>query len=262
MSVLVSRHSNSSVSERMSPELQVFHRYEFKYLLNAETSELIENEVEQFMRYDGHVDPTMDNMYFVRSLYYDDPFSSAFYEKTDGVMIRQKFRIRTYGKTWNKNTPIFLESKGRHNERTYKHRIDIAHKDLEYLLLSQKSWDLLDLFPHSKLIQKFVFDTHRKKISPRVLVDYIRKPYVSDYDSNFRATFDRMIESRPSLDLFPSQENVSVKCYAGWTILEIKFDRRLPKWFHRILQNHEMRRLSVSKFCLGMEYCGIAEDKS
>ena len=52
------------------------------------------------------------------------------------------------------------------------------------------------------------------------------------------------------------------KCKAGYTILEVKFDRSIPPWFPRIIQNYDMQRLSVSKFVLGMEACNIAHDVS
>ena len=100
--------------------IQTFQRYEFKYLLNADMRKVIETEIQQFMNFDGFVHPELGNQYVVRSLYFDDPSSSAFFDKVDGVMIRQKYRIRTYNYEWHQGLPIFLESKGRHNERTYK----------------------------------------------------------------------------------------------------------------------------------------------
>jgi len=42
--------------------------------------------------------------------------------------------------------------------------------------------------------------------------------------------------------------------------LEVKFFRRIPPWFHRIIQAYDLRRLSISKFARGMEVCGFAED--
>jgi hypothetical protein len=242
---------------------QEFHRYEFKYLLNARVCQDIEREVKEFMSYDGHVDPDMDNMYLVRSLYFDDPMSTAFYEKTDGIMVRQKFRIRTYGHSFTDGMPLFLESKGRTNERTYKYRIAIAPEHLGKFFSSDQAWSLMDEYPDNELVEKFVFETHRRSLAPRVLVDYFRRPYVSDYDSNFRVTFDGKVTSTVSSELFPTLNQTNWHgCHTGWTILEVKFDRRLPKWFHRILQTYEMRRLSVSKFCLGMESCGVAVDLS
>ena len=244
-------------------QTQDFQRYEFKYLLNARIREEIENEIKEFMRFDGHVDPNLENMYHVRSLYFDDPSASAFHEKIDGVMIRQKFRIRTYGQEWTEGMPVFLESKGRHNERTYKHRVAISPQHIYKFLKSELTWGLLDIYPEKQLIEHFVFNTHRRNIAPLVLVDYLRRPYICDFDTNFRLTFDYLIKGARSSELFPAQDNAHwISCQPGWTILEVKFDQRVPKWFHRILQSHEMRRLSISKFCLGMESCGIAVDLS
>ena len=34
----------------------------------------------------------------------------------------------------------------------------------------------------------------------------------------------------------------------------------MPKWFHRIVQTYNLRRLSVSKFCVGMEKADLVEN--
>lgn len=242
---------------------QDFQRYEFKYLLNAGLREVVESEVRHFMRYDGYVHRALENAYYVRSLYFDDPWSTAFYEKTDGIMERRKFRLRTYGLEWTPSLPIFLEVKGRTNERTYKHRIAVPYEDLDLLTTPSRCWELAGHRKESGLLEGFIYETERRNISPRVLVDYLRRPYVSDYDSNFRLTFDSAVRACVSNSLFPSAEVTNWKeCVAGWTILEVKFDRRMPKWFHRILQNFELHRVSISKFCIGMKQCRIAKDLS
>ena len=51
-------------------------------------------------------------------------------------------------------------------------------------------------------MKEFVSDTMKKRISPVVLVDYLRRPYVSEYDMNFRVTFDSNIMAKPSKSLF------------------------------------------------------------
>ena len=45
----------------------------------------------------------------VRSLYFDDPNYVNYYEKIDGMKLRHKFRLRTYGKTCSQDVPIFLD---------------------------------------------------------------------------------------------------------------------------------------------------------
>ena len=48
---------------------------------------------------------------------------------------------------------------------------------------------------------------------------------------------------------------------AGFTILEVKFRHHLPSWFHRVIQTHELRRISISKIVSGMETLGLAYDE-
>ena len=111
--------------------------------------------------------------------------------------------------------------------------------------------------------QNFVFDSIRKKNFPRVLVDYKRRPYINKFGLYFRLTFDSNILVSETQNLFTSDNFSSwLECRAGYTILEVKFERSIPPWFHRIIQNYEFQRLSISKFVIGMEQCGIAHETS
>ena len=109
---------------------------------------------------------------------------------------------------------------------------------------------------------RFLFEVQRREEKPIVLVDYVRRPYVSSYDMNFRVTFDSELMSAPSNILFPANEVVWRHSTAGYTILEVKFQRRIPAWFHRIIQAHDMCRFSFSKFVRGMKIAGLAQDLS
>ena len=237
-----------------------FSRYEFKYILNEQERSEVEEEVSHFMQYDGHVSEQLENAYLVRSLYFDNPESVNYYEKIDGLRSRRKYRLRTYGDSWSPDVPIYLEEKGRHKERTFKHRIRIRHKELPLFYSMSKRFDLLSLYPNTPLIENFIFNSTRRSTDPVVLVDYLRRPYMSPYDTNFRITFDARLVATPASALFPNSGNLWKACDAGYTIVETKFFRRIPAWFHRIIQAHNLRRLSVSKFCRGMEVCSLAEN--
>ena len=241
---------------------QDFARYEFKYLLSLDQRLAIESEVEKFMRIDGHIDPDLDNQYFVRSLYFDSPANQAFYEKTDGIKSRKKYRIRTYTRNADTVAPIFLEQKGRYNERTYKHRFEIDKRDLVPLFTASAPQQIFEAYQGVELAEQFCVDIYRKHIKPKVLVDYLRRPYISDYDLYFRVTFDQKLQATASNMLFASKAAQAKACVAGWTVMEVKFNRRIPAWFHRILQAHNLRRLSISKFVVGMKVCGLAIDMS
>jgi len=239
-----------------------FARYEFKYLLPLALRQAIEREIQVFMRVDGHTDPELDNQYLVRSLYFDSPACHAFYEKTDGVKSRSKFRIRTYARQIDETIPIFMEEKGRYNERTYKHRVELAKSDLEVIHGGSRNYDLIERYPDIEVMEKFVASTFRLGIKPQVLVDYFRRPYTSNYDMNFRVTLDQQLRVMAASELFPNSWGRAKTCVAGMTIMEVKFNRRIPAWFHRLLQVYDLRRLSISKFVAGMKKCEIAVDMS
>ena len=245
-------------SHRAPAEIENFARYEFKYLLNVRQRDDIENEIRHFMTYDGHVHAELDNRYIVRSLYFDNPSASHYYEKIDGIKTRHKFRLRTYAKSYEEGVPLYLEKKGRHNQRTYKQRIAIPPDDLELVMTADRHDDLYRRFKGVELVEQFLFETIRRNVRPMVLVDYQRRPYTSDFDTEFRLTFDSILTAMATDELFPPATTTKFSCLEGKTILEVKFQRRIPAWFHRIIQAHEMTRLSISKFCVGMETCGLA----
>ena len=244
--------------------IQSFSRYEFKFLLDKKKSDLIESESKHFMKFDENVSKKFDNRYFVRSLYFDNINSTNFYEKVDGMKIRKKYRLRTYSKTNNASTKIFLVMKGRTNQRTYKNRTQINSNDLEIFFNKKKYPDLLKIYGRNNLvINNFLYDTYRKDIFPRVLIDYKRRPYINYNGLNFRLTFDSEIMSSKTDQLFDEKNLLCwEECRAGYTVLEVKFERSITPWFHRIIQNYNLERLSVSKFVMGIEQSKIAKETS
>jgi hypothetical protein len=244
-------------------ENQIHYRYEFKYILNKKTSDQIEKEARNFMIYDGHVKKELNNKYFVRSLYFENNFSSNFYEKVDGMKIRRKYRLRTYSNFFDPKVPIFFEVKGRISERTYKKRINIKNKYLNLFLSQSQNFNLLNLYPNNEMIINFIFDSFRKNLKPLILVDYKRRPYINKFGLYFRLTFDTNLLSSKTNNLFSNDKYSSwLECKAGYTILEVKFDRSIPAWFHRVIQCYNLKRRSVSKFVLGMSSSGLARETS
>ena len=133
--------------------------------------------------------------------------------------------------------------------------------DLFFFISENKYSELTNIY-QNEVAEDFVFQGYKKKLKPRVLVDYIRKPYTSNYDSNFRITFDSSIKSQESSSLFPKDDFRIVQSLPGYVIMEVKFHRRIPAWFHRILQTHNLSRVSISKFVIGMTSCNLATDLS
>ena len=116
----------------------IFSRFEMKYILNKKISTSIQNEIKNFMVYDGHIsENSRDKKYYVRSIYFDNNDYSSFNEKVDGVKVRHKFRVRTYSDDLKSDTKLYLEEKGRLNQRTYKIRTEIIQKDLDFFSIKK-----------------------------------------------------------------------------------------------------------------------------
>ena len=242
----------------MSKIQEHFLRYEFKYILNEALRKDIEKELSHFMQLDPFVRQLKNKKYFVRSLYFDDPVNSFYYEKTDGLMHRQKFRIRTYSTEYSKSIPIMLELKGRYNNFVYKHRTSIKYKsknikDTDNSLRSLENED-------NPIARKFTYDKYKKNIKPVILIDYQRRAFQSKYDYEFRITFDGELYETQTTELFPKDNLFRRKLLDGYTVMEVKFKKHIPPWFHRIMIKYQLNRISISKYCTGMEATQLVDN--
>ena len=242
---------------QLKQDNQIFSRFEFKYIINKNLSKIIQKEVKNFTINDDFT--KKKDKYLVRSLYFDNNIFTNFKEKIDGIKNRHKFRIRTYSIKKNELVPMYLEMKGRDNQRTFKNRTKIEIDDLNFFCGKKDLFHLKKKYLDNKLINQFIFDFYRKKILPKVIIDYNRRALLSKNGLYFRLTFDSDIKACSSQDIFEKNHNWK-ECISGNDILEVKFDLNIPPWFHRIIQNYQLKRISVSKFVLGMESTNLAHD--
>jgi SPX domain protein involved in polyphosphate accumulation len=114
----------------------------------------------------------------------------------------------------------------------------------------------------SSITEQFKYELLRKKLRPVALIDYERRPYVSKFDPSFRLTFDEKLMATKTDQIYPLNASRPKEILPGYTVLEVKFRHLMPSWFHRIIQAHELRRVSISKICSGMETLGLAFDEN
>ena len=93
-----------------------------------------------------------------------------------------------------------------------------------------------------------------------MLIDYQRRAYQSKYDYEFRITFDGELCGTHTADLFPKDGLRKRKLIDGYTIMEVKFRKHVPPWFHRIMIKYQLNRISISKYCKGMEETNLIEN--
>ena len=232
--------------------------------MNSKISDEIFNQSLHFMNIDSNALKNDNNKYLVRSLYYDNDDYTNFFEKVDGIKIRKKFRLRSYDKEFKSKNPIFLEMKGRVHDRIIKKRVLIDKNDIKYFETLKDLEMLYKKYNNNSLVREFIYDVKKKNIKPKIMIDYNRRPLINKFGLYFRLTFDSDLVTSKTNSLFEdkSRPNLSLQYKPGNSILEVKFERSIPAWFHRIIQSYNLNRRSISKFVLGVCNCKIRSETS
>jgi len=239
---------------------QNFLRYEFKYLVRDMDLPALEESLSHFMTLDPFAEKMPDKNYFIRSLYFDTDNYSCFFEKVTGVKYRKKFRIRTYSRKFEKDVPFFLELKGRDNYFVFKERQLITSEDADRFCMLHDLPNSINSDGDNHTYEKFLLDVFKKQIKPKVIIDYTRKPFVSKYDYEFRVTLDSNVTAIESSHINQTIKRANIEVKPGYTIVEIKFRRSVPYWFTDIVRRFQLKRLSISKYCEGVEALGLCSD--
>ena len=145
-------------------------RHEIKYAVSLFEAELLKRRLPCVLRRDPHAGE--DGSYFIRSLYFDDPFDTAVSEKVDGVEYRDKWRIRIYNLS---DSIIKLERKHKRGQFILKHSLTISKRECNALCAGAYGFLLHRKEPFAKEAYAEMVTNH---LRPKVIVDYDREPFV------------------------------------------------------------------------------------
>lgn len=238
------------MDSRKKPALQgkgPSYRHELKYIISEGEHAILSRRLQRTMAQDANVNAQGE--YFIRSLYFDDPYDVALQEKEDGVQVRDKYRIRIYN---HSDKTIKLERKHKHDQYIWKSSLSLTRDEYDQIIAGDYRF-LLER-PEQFAGEMFeVFTVNR--IRPKVIVDYNREPYVFPVE-DVRITFDKDIRTAMrSTDIF----NPNLPTYPVWDlkncmVLEVKFNRYLPAYIHTLIQLGASQHTAVSKYVFCRQY--------
>lgn len=232
-------------------------RFEYKYVVPINLLESIRKEISNFTIPDTFVLKEMNNEYVVRSIYFDTPHLSAYFEKIEGVRNRRKLRIRSYNNQEETNN-VFLEIKSKIDQRGTKHRAVFNFRDLPELFKT-KEIEKYILSSSDKEIaiataQRFLFNLIRSSMKPVVLVTYNREAFQGRFDNSLRITFDKKMRYLPFPYLKQLYEEETLRdVFSKYFIIEIKFNDGYAQWLQSIINKYNLTRQSISKYGLCIE---------
>lgn len=222
------------------------YRHELKYLISAAQMRILQTRIQGLIPKDPYV--TDNGGYIIRSLYFDDRQSRAYYENENGTDPREKFRIRIYNAS---STRIKLECKRKERTKTYKTSCVLTQEQTRLLMEGKCVPDIASQPP---LLRKLTNAMRLHQLKPVVIVEYERVPYVYKL-GNVRVTFDTNIASSQSLTDFlkpviPKRQILP----AGMHLMEVKFDEFLPDFIYHALMLDNLQQTAFSKFYLCRKY--------
>lgn len=223
------------------------YRHELKYCIHYGQYLSLRQRLRTVMQTDSHAD--LNGRYTIRSIYFDNYKDKALREKTDGILQREKFRIRYYNDDFSR---IALEKKQKYNHLCKKDTALLTKLECENILSGDTAW----MPDHGKpLVQEFYIKLKQELLKPRVLVSYNREPYLYEA-GNVRITFDFDVRTSlfHSLSLRKGIPDVSAADLPGTVILEIKYDAYLPEVISHLLQMEEIRQQAFSKYAISRKF--------
>ena len=228
-----------TVYARQNVEVIMASRHEEKYILDYRQYVLIKNRVSLVLKPDIN---SIDGSYTVTSLYFDDLYKNAYYDKKDGQPVHIKFRIRSYNCT---DSPIRLEKKTKRGIITQKESAMLSMPEFERL--TEASFDLDGL---SGELLPYVAEMKSGGLLPAVTVRYQREAFILE-GTDVRVTFDARLESLPSdtACFFDAERIGTPSIHPLSIIMEIKYTDKLPTLVRRLCAANSSK-LSVSKYAL------------
>lgn len=224
------------------------YRHELKYIISEGEHKLLATRLKGCLRQDRYA-ALNGGEYFIRSLYFDDPFDSAVADKTDGVGSRDKFRIRIYNLS---DSAIKLERKHKEGQYIKKDSVSISRADCDAIVRGD-----FECLKHNEnpFAMQFYGIFKSSYLRPKVLVDYVREPYVFPGE-DVRITFDKDVRTAMrATDLFnPHLVTYPVWELRGCMILEVKFNQSLPVFVQELLTLGAAQRTAASKYVFCRQY--------
>jgi len=217
--------------------LNVFSRYEIKYLITKEEKTRLLEVMDTHMKPDAFGKSTICNIYF------DTPDKVLIRRSLEKPCYKEKLRLRSYGVS-NPESTVFLEIKKKYKGVVYKRRINLDEKTATNYVVGH-----IPLVQQSQISKEIDYLLcSYKNMEPSVVLSYEREAFFSKEDENFRMTFDENILMREydlSLNSGIYGDRILPEDMA---VMELKTVSGLPEWLRNFLDENKLYKTSYSKY--------------
>jgi len=220
----------------------IFKRYEKKYIISREQSDLLQDQIS------GKMEIDRNDEYLIQNLYYDTANWDIIRESIEKPLYKEKLRLRYYN-AFDPESPGFLELKKKFNGIVYKRRITFSLSELNNRCVREILQN-----NDSQISREINYFLSNKNAYEKIYIAYKRLAYNgADGEKNLRVSFDRDIIFRNcSLNDFCRDGICKKNNYRllddNNIIMEIKTTSAFPLWLVNLLSINKIFPVSFSKY--------------
>lgn len=229
--------------------IEVFNRYEKKFIISDSTYHRIKPLLEEYMEPDKH--SKNGGFYTICNIYFDTEGHDIIRNSIEKPTYKEKLRLRSYGKV-NEKDWVFFEIKKKYKGCVNKRRTSIPLEEVNRYLKTRQLPDIKNRMNGQILSEIDYLIRRNPTLKPALYLSYDRVAYFGKEDSNIRITFDTNIRTR-RYDLGLEYGNYGEPLISkdSW-IMEVKLVKSAPLWLSQLLSSHRIYPVSFSKY--GTEY--------
>jgi len=229
--------------------IEVFNRYEIKYLLDYETCQKVQRRLVEYMELDEY--NKNHPFYTISNIYYDTEDNHLIRHSLSKPKYKEKLRLRGYGVP-KLEDKVYLEIKKKVNGLVNKRRTKLVLSEA-YEFAETREKPELKSYMNKQVLNEIDYLLKLYKPVPKLYLAYDRKAFFGINNRDLRITFDTNIRSRrEDLRLEAGDHGRKLLPSDELWLMEVKAEKTIPIWLSKLLSEYKLFKTSFSKY--GTEY--------
>ena len=228
--------------------IEVFNRYEKKFLLDSNKFKFILESIQEKMVADKY--NRDGQLYNIANIYYDTPDDALIRASIEKPVYKEKLRLRSYGVPAMEDK-VFLEIKKKYKGLVNKRRTKLI-LDEAYKFTIEGEEPIIQDYMNEQVLNELKYFLKVYDLQPKVYLAYDRMAFFEEGNRDFRVTFDTNIRSRREDVRLEAGNHGELLIDSDMWLMEVKSSEAVPLWFTKILSEAEAYPTSYSKY--GNEY--------
>lgn len=224
--------------------IEVFNRYEKKFMISKELCEEIQRRFETHMEMDEF--NRLNGIYTVSNIYYDTPDNELIHRSLAKPVYKEKLRLRAYGVP-ESSAKGYLEIKKKYKGLVNKRRTSMTIEDATHFVETGEKPEL-KTYHNKQVINEIDFFIKRYDLRPAIYIAYDRTAYFSKESRDLRITFDHNIRTRRYDLSLEAGDYGDLLIDPDQRLMEIKAENTFPLWLSQMLSELEIYPVSFSKY--------------